>query len=57
MKIAGNLCRLLKPAGIMLLSFPVGPGTVVYNMHRIYGRQRQAMLFGDLCTIGWKRGR
>jgi|GEM_PF-6075892 len=50
-KMAANLGRLLRPGGIMLMSFPVGRGCVVYNKHRIYSRQRRAALFGDLTVI------
>ena len=56
-KMARNLRRLLRPGGIMLLSFPVGRGTVVYNMHRIYSRRRRELLFGDLGVIERARGR
>lgn len=56
-KMAANLSRLLCPGGIILLSFPVGRGTVVYNMHRIYSRYRAARLFGELKMIGWATGR
>jgi SAM-dependent methyltransferase len=56
-KLAGNLRRLLRPGGIMLLSFPVGIGSVVYNGHRIYSRLRREMLFGDLRVIDRAWGR
>jgi SAM-dependent methyltransferase len=56
-KLAGNLRRLLRPGGIMLLSFPVGIGAVVYNGHRIYSRRRREMLFGDLHVIDRRWGR
>jgi SAM-dependent methyltransferase len=55
--MTANLRRLLRPGGIMLLSFPVGRGTVVYNMHRIYSPHRRGLLFGDLELIGHRSGR
>jgi SAM-dependent methyltransferase len=56
-KMAASLRRILKPGGLLLLSFPVGIGTVVYNAHRIYSRHRRNTLFGDLRVVGWRPGR
>lgn len=56
-KMAANLRRLLRPGGILLLSFPVGRGTVVYNAHRIYSPHRRSALFGDLDLIDSAPGR
>jgi SAM-dependent methyltransferase len=47
-KMAQSLRGLLRPGGVMLISFPSGPGCVVFNQHRIYTRYRRAALFGDL---------
>lgn len=56
-KMATNLRRLLRPGGILLISFPVGRGTVVFNMHRIYSEHRRRQLFGDLKLVAYARGR
>ncbi len=56
-KMAANLRRLLRPGGIMLISFPVGHGTVVYNAHRIYNAHRRSALFGDCRLIASAPGR
>lgn len=50
-KIAANLRRMLRPGGIALISFPIGPGCVVFNAHRIYSPQRRSALFGDLMLV------
>ena len=47
-KMARNLARLLRPGGTLLISFPCGPGCVVFNKHRIYTPFRREALFGDL---------
>jgi hypothetical protein len=57
LKMAKNLRLLLRPGGLMLLSFPVGRGCVVYNAHRIYSSKRRAALFGDLRLLEWAQGR
>lgn len=57
LKLAANLRRLVRPGGLLLLSFPVGRGAVVYNMHRIYSPQRRAALFGDLRLLERATGR
>eukprot|EP00050_Salpingoeca_kvevrii_P010774 m.312566 g.312566 ORF g.312566 m.312566 type:complete len:124 (-) comp30725_c0_seq1:48-419(-) len=47
---------LLRPGGLLVLSVPVGPDVVVYNLHRRYGRQRlPALLHGwqVLAVHGW----
>jgi len=49
--MAANLRRLLRPGGVLLISFPAGPGCVVFNAHRIYSRKRRSALFGDLTLI------
>jgi SAM-dependent methyltransferase len=56
-KMAGNLRALLRPGGVMFISFPVGRGTVVYNAHRIYSEHRRSALFGDLRLIARAPGR
>eukprot|EP00045_Choanoeca_perplexa_P014444 m.170029 g.170029 ORF g.170029 m.170029 type:complete len:319 (+) comp16678_c0_seq4:755-1711(+) len=58
---AMRLCRcVLKPGGKLLVSFPVGPDAVVYNLHRRYGSVRLPhMLYGwDVESIvGWDEAR
>ena len=39
---------LLKPGGTLFLSLPVAPDTVVWNLHRIYGRYRLSLML-----MGW----
>ena len=39
---------LLKPGGILFLGVPFAPDTIVYNLHRIYGKYRIALLL-----LGW----
>ena len=51
LKMAANLRRILRPGGVMLISFPIGAGSVVYNAHRIYSPLRRSALFGDLTLI------
>lgn len=55
-KMAANLRRLVKPGGLLMLSLPVGRGTVVYNAHRIYSRRRVRELFGDLRVVAQASG-
>jgi SAM-dependent methyltransferase len=50
-KMARNLGRLLRPGGVLLLSFPSGPGCVVFNKHRIYTPYRRCALFGELRLV------
>jgi SAM-dependent methyltransferase len=49
LKLARNLRGLLRPGGILLMSFPVGTGCVVFNRHRIYSRTRR-----DSLLEGWR---
>lgn len=51
-KMAENLRRALRPGGVILISFPVGSGCVVFNQHRIYSRYRRAALFRGLRVLG-----
>lgn len=39
---------LLKPGGILFLAVPVSPDTIVWNLHRTYGRKRL-----NLLLLGW----
>jgi SAM-dependent methyltransferase len=50
-KMAKNLRRMLRPGGVMLISFPSGPGCVVFNQHRIYTPYRRAALFDDFRVL------
>jgi SAM-dependent methyltransferase len=56
-KMARNLGKLLRPGGILLLSFPSGPGCVVFNKHRIYTPYRRHALFGELRLVERARDR
>ena len=52
--------RSLRPGGIFLLSLPVGPDLVVWNLHRRYGDLRlPRMLAGweELRRVGWESTR
>jgi hypothetical protein len=40
---------LLRPGGLLFLAVPVAPDTVVWNLHRIYGRYRLGLML-----MGWK---
>jgi SAM-dependent methyltransferase len=51
-KMAGNLRRLLRPRGILVLSFPTGRGCVAFNKHRVYTPFRSKALFGELTVLG-----
>lgn len=51
-KMARNLRRLLKPGGLLLVSFPTGTGCVVFNKHRVYSRHRRIQLFDGLKLQG-----
>lgn len=39
---------LLKPGGILFFAVPVAPDTIVWNLHRIYGRHRLGLML-----LGW----
>jgi len=52
--------RSLRPGGVFLLSLPVGPDLIVWNLHRRYGTLRlPRMLAGweELRRVGWMDGR
>ena len=52
--------RALRPGGLLLLSLPVGPDLIVWNLHRRYGVHRlPRMLSGwhEERRIGWQSGR
>lgn len=51
-ELAQNLRKLVRRGGIVLMSFPVGVGCVVYNLHRIYTPYRRAMLFQGYNHLG-----
>jgi 2-polyprenyl-3-methyl-5-hydroxy-6-metoxy-1,4-benzoquinol methylase len=55
-KLAHNIRKLTRPGGIVLMSFPVGTGCVVYNTHRIYSAYRRALLFEGYTVLGVYRG-
>lgn len=56
MKLAKNLRKLVRPGGIILLSFPVGVGCVVFNLHRIYTSYRRDSLFEGYRLLSTHRG-
>ena len=37
---------ILKPGGLLLLTVPVGPDVLVFNLHRRYGPARLPLLLG-----------
>jgi hypothetical protein len=39
---------LLRPGGIMFLGIPVGPDSILWNLHRVYGRYRLGLML-----LGW----
>eukprot|EP01126_Amoeba_proteus_P026881 TRINITY_DN2660_c0_g1_i6.p1 TRINITY_DN2660_c0_g1~~TRINITY_DN2660_c0_g1_i6.p1 ORF type:complete len:394 (+),score=77.87 TRINITY_DN2660_c0_g1_i6:79-1260(+) len=43
-KIIQALKTFLKPDGYLFFSLPLGPDTLEYNLHRIYGRERYALM-------------
>ncbi|MGE0607021.1 MAG: DUF268 domain-containing protein [Pirellulales bacterium] len=45
-----DMRELLKPDGLLFLAVPVGRDALVWNAHRIYGRQRLPQLLG-----GWEQ--
>ena len=45
-------CCLLKPGGLLFLGFPVGPDAVVFNAHRIYGKNRLHVIFEGWEPLG-----
>jgi len=55
-KLAHNIRKLVRPGGLVLISFPAGAGCVVYNMHRIYTAYRRALLFEGYRVLGVHRG-
>jgi SAM-dependent methyltransferase len=51
-----NVLKILKPAGLLLLTVPIGPDVLVWNLHRRYGEIRLPLLLEDydvLERIGW----
>lgn len=44
-RLAQNLRKIVRPGGFVVMSFPVGAGCVVFNMHRIYSPLRRSLLF------------
>jgi hypothetical protein len=52
-----NVLQILKPtSGLLLLTVPIGPDVVVWNLHRRYGEIRLPLLLQDyeiLERIGW----
>ena len=52
--------RVLKPGGRLMLSVPVGPDVVVWNLHRRYGPARLPMLmhgWEEVGRFGWEEHR
>jgi SAM-dependent methyltransferase len=49
--------QILKPGGFLILSVPVGPDVIVFNLHRRYGERRLAALLEDWRVagrLGWR---
>lgn len=44
-KLVQGIREILKPGGLLICSVPVGPGCVVYNLHRVYSPYRLKNLF------------
>jgi hypothetical protein len=40
---------LLRPGGVMFFAVPVGPDSILWNLHRVYGRYRLGLIL-----LGWK---
>ena len=51
-KLANNIKKIVRPGGIVLMSFPVGIGCVFYNLHRIYSPYRINKLLEGYELIG-----
>jgi hypothetical protein len=49
LRAMSGLRRMLKPEGLLILAVPVGRDALVWNAHRIYGRQRLPLLLQ-----GWR---
>jgi SAM-dependent methyltransferase len=52
--------RVLRPGGRLLLSVPVGPDVLVWNLHRRYGARRLPLLLAgweDVARVGWEEER
>ena len=50
----------LRPGGKLLLTVPVGPDALVWNLHRRYGQLRLPMLlrgWEEVDRIGWEEAR
>lgn len=43
--------QLLKPDGHLILTIPIGPDVVVFNLHRRYGERRLAKLLEDWVVV------
>ena len=53
-----SVMKVLKPGGRLILTVPIGPDLVVYNLHRIYGRIRLPLLLEGweiVDTLGWRK--
>lgn len=52
--------RSLRPGGVLLLTVPVGPDILVWNLHRRYGRLRLPLLlqgWEEVARFGWEEDR
>eukprot|EP00290_Baffinella_frigidus_P050634 CAMPEP_0180407054 /NCGR_PEP_ID=MMETSP0989-20121125/41511_1 /TAXON_ID=697907 /ORGANISM="non described non described, Strain CCMP2293" /LENGTH=272 /DNA_ID=CAMNT_0022410845 /DNA_START=46 /DNA_END=865 /DNA_ORIENTATION=+ len=52
LKAMEKLRRMTKPGGRLFLAVPVGPDTVVWNLHRVYGKARLPLLLRGWTLLG-----
>ena len=48
-----DMKALVKPGGLLYLAVPMGRDILVWNAHRIYGRNRFPLLVKGWTTLGW----
>lgn len=47
-----ELEEIIRPDGLLILAVPVGKDTVMWNAHRVYGRQRLTLLARNWTVLG-----
>ena len=53
-KAMGVIKRRLQPSGVLVVGFPCGPDTLVWNAHRIYGRLRYPLVTTGYRELEWQ---